>query len=650
MIDNNIIEEIKERLDIVEVIGDFVSLKKSGSNYKALSPFTSEKTPSFFVSPSKQIFKCFSTGKGGDAIEFLREVDSMSYIEAIKYLGEKYGVEIVEKETDNTLSSERDSLLILLNKSKDFFVENLNTDEGKNIALTYFEFRKVSDLMIKKFELGYSLDAWNSLNDHLKGLKYSEELMLSAGLILEKNNKKYDRFRNRIIFPIHNISGKVIAFGARQIKNDEKQPKYINSPETVLYIKSNILYGIYQSKNIIRKEDKCYLVEGYTDVISLFQIGIENVVSSSGTSLTTNQIKLISRYTKNITILYDGDQAGINASLRGMDLILENDLNVRIISFPKNEDPDSYSKKLGKKEFLKFLNDNETDLIKFKTDQLSDNYKDDSIKKSELVIDVIRSISKIPNSIKRSIYIKDCSNVLKIDENILITEMNKLLIGSRHTSSPTKFYFKEEKKKDSSPKELDGAIDFYEKECLRMLVNYGTIDFQVFGLDRKSFIEYFLNEIEDVDSFINKVLTRGFTSEKWGELKPKIKTTEQKKEEEGDDYVPGADEEKTIEEIPEKEVEAIVEEPEPVVVRVSPHAKKLIDKYELDVEFIIGTGKNGGITKKDVEKYLEENGIEKKEGNVVIMETIREVKEVKKKDIYDEEDFGHHGSNLLDIK
>lgn len=503
MIDNSIIQEIKERLDIVEVIGDFVSLKKSGSNYKALSPFTSEKTPSFFVSPSKQIFKCFSTGKGGDAIEFLREVDSMSYIEAIKYLGEKYGVEIDEQETDNTVSSERDSLLILLNKSKDFFVENLTTDEGKNIALTYFEHRKVSDSMIKKFELGYSLDSWNSLNDHLNTLKYSEELMLSAGLILEKNNKKYDRFRNRIIFPIHNISGKVIAFGARQIKNDEKQPKYINSPETVLYIKSNILYGIYQSKNTIRKEDKCYLVEGYTDVISLFQIGIENVVSSSGTSLTTNQIKLISRYTKNITILYDGDQAGINASLRGMDLILENNLNVRIISFPKDEDPDSYSKKLGKNEFLKFLNDNEIDLIKYKTDQLNDNYKDDSIKKSELVIDIIRSISKIPNSIKRSIYIKECSNILKIDENILITEMNKLLIGSRRTSSPTRFSFNVEKKKDTSVKELDGAIDFYEKECLRMLVNYGTTNFKIIGLDRKSFIEYFLNEIEDV-AFENK--------------------------------------------------------------------------------------------------------------------------------------------------
>ena len=372
MIDNNIIQEIKERLDIVEVVSDFISLKKSGSNYKALSPFSSEKTPSFFVSPSKQIFKCFSTGKGGDAIEFLREVDSMTYIEAIKYLGEKYGVEINEYEIDNSVSSEKDSLLIILSKSKNFFIDNLKTKEGKNVALTYFEHRVISKEMIKKFELGYSLDKWNSLYDNLKKLKYSEKLMISAGLILEKNNKKYDRFRNRIIFPIHNISGKVIAFGARQIKDDENQPKYINSPETTLYIKSNILYGIYQSKNSIRKEDKCYLVEGYTDVISLFQIGIENVVSSSGTSLTTNQIKLIGRYTKNVTILYDGDQAGINASLRGLDLILENNLNVRIVTFPENEDPDSFSKKLGKNKFVKFLDDNETDLIKYKTNQLNE--------------------------------------------------------------------------------------------------------------------------------------------------------------------------------------------------------------------------------------------------------------------------------------
>ena len=501
MIDNSIIQEIKERLDIVEVVSDFISLKKSGSNYKALSPFTSEKTPSFFVSPSKQIFKCFSTGKGGDAIEFLKEVDSMTYIEAIKYLGEKYGVEINEYEIDNSVSSEKDSLLIILNKSKDFFIDNLKTKEGKNVALTYFEHRVISKEMIKKFELGYSLDKWNSLYDNLKSLKYSEKLMVSAGLILEKNNKKYDRFRNRIIFPIHNISGKVIAFGARQIKDDENQPKYINSPETTLYIKSNILYGIYQSKNNIRKDDKCYLVEGYTDVISLFQIGIENVVASSGTSLTTNQIKLIARYTKNVTILYDGDQAGINASLRGLDLILENNLNVRIVTFPENEDPDSFSKKLGKNEFLKFLDENETDLIKYKTNQLNENYKNDPIKKSELVIDIITSISKIPNSIKRSIYIKDCSDLLKIDENTLITEMNKLLLGFSKTLNPPKI--KENKKNNLAVKEVDSAINFCEKECLRMLVNYGTKDFQIFGLDRKSFIEYFLNEIEDV-AFENK--------------------------------------------------------------------------------------------------------------------------------------------------
>tara|TARA_B100001079_G_scaffold264453_1_gene268869 strand:- start:3297 stop:5192 length:1896 start_codon:yes stop_codon:yes gene_type:complete len=503
MIDNSIIQEIKERLDIVEVVSDFISLKKSGSNYKALSPFTSEKTPSFFVSPSKQIFKCFSTGKGGDAIEFLREVDSMTYIEAIKYLGEKYGVEINEYEIDNSVSSEKDSLLIILNKSKDFFIDNLKTKEGKNVALTYFEHRVISKEMIKKFELGYSLDKWNSLYDNLKTLKYSEKLMVSAGLILEKNNKKYDRFRNRIIFPIHNISGKVIAFGARQIKDDENQPKYINSPETTLYIKSNILYGIYQSKNSIRKDDKCYLVEGYTDVISLFQIGIENVASSSGTSLTTNQIKLIGRYTKNVTILYDGDQAGINASLRGLDLILENNLNVRIVNFPENEDPDSFSKKLGKNKFLKFLDENETDLIKYKTNQLNENYRNDPIKKSELVIDIITSISKIPNSIKRSIYIKDCSDLLKIDENTLITEMNKLLLGSSKTLNRPKFKFKENEKNNLAVKEVDSAINFCEKECLRMLVNYGTKDFQIFGLDRKSFIEYFLNEIEDV-AFENK--------------------------------------------------------------------------------------------------------------------------------------------------
>ncbi len=503
MIEESVIQEIKDRSDIVEVVGDFVSLKKSGSNYKALSPFTDEKTPSFFVSPSKQIFKCFSTGKGGDAIEFLREVDSMTYIEAIKFLGEKYGVEINESEQDYNTSNEKESLMIILNKSKDFYKDNLNSDEGKSIGLSYLEHRNVSSDMIEKFELGFSLDKWDSLLNYLTKNQFNEDQILKAGLILENNDKKYDRFRNRLIFPIHNISGKVIAFGARIISEQKNQPKYVNSPETPLYVKSNVLYGLYQAKNVIRKLDNCILVEGYTDVISLFQIGVENVVSSSGTSLTINQIKLISRYTKNITILFDGDKAGINASLRGMDLILENDMNVKIVSFPEGEDPDSYSKSVGKDKFLDYVKSKETNLITFKVDLLNSTYKDDPIKKSEMIFDIVKSISKIPNSIKRSVFIKEASNSLDISEQALITEMNKLLMNSENNSIQSKNYINIKKEKNTKKEEINSAINFYERECVRMLVNYGTSDFEVLGLDRKSFIEYFLNEIEDIE-FENK--------------------------------------------------------------------------------------------------------------------------------------------------
>ena len=503
MIEESVIQEIKDRSDIVEVVGDFVSLKKSGSNYKALSPFTDEKTPSFFVSPSKQIFKCFSTGKGGDSIEFLREVESMTYVEAIKFLGEKYGVEVDESEQDYNVNNEKESLLIILNKSKDFYKDSLNSQEGKSIALSYLEHRKVSVDMIEKFEIGYSLDKWDSLLQYLIKNQFNIDQILKAGLILENNDKKYDRFRNRLIFPIHNISGKVIAFGARIISDQKNQPKYVNSPETPLYVKSNVLYGLYQSKNNIRKLDNCILVEGYTDVISLFQIGVENVVSSSGTSLTINQIKLISRYTKNITILFDGDKAGIDASLRGMDLILENDMNVKIVSFPEGEDPDSYSKAVGKNKFLDYLDSNETNLITFKVDLLNSTYKDDPVKKSEMIFDIVKSISKIPNSIKRSVFIKEASNSLEITEQALISEMNKLLINSENKFSRPKTYIDIDKKESPKKDEISSAINFYERECVRMLVNYGTSDFEVIGLDRKSFIDYFLNEIEDIE-FENK--------------------------------------------------------------------------------------------------------------------------------------------------
>ena len=502
MIEESVIREVKERVDIVEVIGDFVSLKRSGSSYKALSPFTNEKTPSFFVSPSKQIFKCFSTGKGGDAIEFLKEVEGMTYIEAIKYLGEKYGVEINESTSGYEQNNDKESLLILLNKSKDFFIENLKTDEGKNIALTYFNHRKISVDMIKKFELGYSLDEWDSLYKFLIKNQFSDDNIIKAGLILENNNKKYDRFRNRVIFPVHNLSGKTIAFGARILAEDKKQPKYINSPETSLYIKSNILYGLYQSKNEIRKLDNCFLVEGYTDVISLFQIGIENVVASSGTSLTTNQIKLISRYTKNITILFDGDKAGVAASLRGMDLILENDMNVEIVSFPEGDDPDSYSKKVGKDKFQEYIDYNKTNLITFKVNQLQEN-EDNPVKKSEMIYDIVRSISKIPNSIKRSLFLKEASNSLEINEQALISEMNKLLLGQGNKSIRSNQIIVNNEKESPREDSINSAIDFYERECIRMLVNYGTSDFEVIGLDRKTFIDYFLKEIQDVE-FENK--------------------------------------------------------------------------------------------------------------------------------------------------
>ena len=502
MIEESIIQEIKDRLDIVEVISDFVSLKKSGSNYKALSPFTNEKTPSFFVSPSKQIFKCFSTGKGGDAIEFLKEVDSMTYIEAIKYLGEKYGVEINETESNYEINNEKESLLILINKSKEFFKKNLETQEGKSIALTYFNHRNINEEMINKFELGYSVDKWDSLYNYLVKNQFDEDQIIKAGLILENNNKKYDRFRNRVIFPIQNLSGKTIAFGARILSEEKNQPKYINSPETSLYIKSNTLYGLYQSKNTIRKMDNCYLVEGYTDVIALFQIGIENVVASSGTSLTTNQIKLVSRYTKNITILFDGDKAGVSASLRGMDLILENDMNVKIVSFPEGYDPDSFSKKVGKQKFEEFLIQNETNLISFKVNLLND-FKSDPVKKSEMIFDIVRSISKIPNSIKRSVFLKEASTSLEINEQALISEMNKLLIGQGNKNIQTNNFIEKKKDIKKKDKSINSAINFYERECIRMLVNYGTTDFEVVGLDRKSFIDYFLNEIEDIE-FENK--------------------------------------------------------------------------------------------------------------------------------------------------
>ncbi|UXX78763.1 DNA primase [Reichenbachiella carrageenanivorans] len=506
MIKSQTIEEIKSRMDIYEVVSDFVALKKSGSSYKALSPFTNEKTPSFMVSPAKGIFKCFSTGKGGDAITFLMEVDGLSYLEALKYLAQKYAIAIEEDEADPNYLAEqsiRESLFITLNFAKDHFVKNLwETNEGKSIGLSYYKERGFSEETIRRFDLGYSLDQWQGLMDAAKSAGYKDEFLEQTGLKIVKEDKAYDRFRGRVVFPIHNITGKVIAFGARTLKSNEKGPKYINSPETELYTKSKILYGIFQAKNEIRNQENCYLVEGYTDVVSLSQAGITNVVASSGTSLTEEQIKLIQRYTKNVTVLFDGDKAGIKASMRGIDMMLTGGLNVKAVPFPEGEDPDSYSKKLGGMAFKEYLDDNAQDFIAFKTGVFLKDGGDDPIKKAESIREIVHSISLIPDPIKRTVYIQECSRLLHVDEGTLISETNKLLLKSSKEKweapmpeLPPEAY---EPQQNETNVSRDEIIQVQERESIRMLLNYGAELIDGLEGDQMHLADYFMSESEDI--------------------------------------------------------------------------------------------------------------------------------------------------------
>ena len=515
-INQQTVNDIKSRIDIVEVISDFVSLKKVGSNYRALSPFTNEKTPSFYVSPSKEIYKCFSSGKGGDALSFVMEIEGINYVEALKYMANKYGIEIQEEEqTDEQIraQNERDSLFIILNFAKDYFSKLLwESDEGKAIGYSYFKERGFLESTIKQFDLGYSVDAWDGLMNAAKEKGFSEDILEKAGLILKSENKTYDRFRGRVMFPIHNVTGKVIAFGARTLKQDKKQPKYINSPETDVYHKSNILYGVYQARQAIRNEDMCYLVEGYTDVISLHQSGVANVVASSGTSLTKEQIQLISRYTKNITVLYDGDSAGIKASFRGIDLILEHDLNVHAVVFPEGEDPDSYSRSLGSEAFEKYLSDNAQDFISFKTNVLTEGGKQiDPVKKVQVIRDVVESISLIPDAIKRSVYIKSCSMQLEIEEQVLISELNKILIQNqrkdRQKAQQEAVIEEQIQEALVTPerKETPHTTYYVERECLRMLINYSSEPYD----DDMTIGKFIIQETGDI-SFEHQEIARVF--------------------------------------------------------------------------------------------------------------------------------------------
>lgn len=492
MIPKDTIDKIFETARIEEVVGDFVILKRRGANLLGVCPFHNEKTPSFTVSPAKGIYKCFGCQKGGHSVDFIMNHEQLSYPEALKYLANKYNIYIEEKEAtpeDLQISNERESLLAVSSFAQKHFTETLyNTDEGKSIGLSYFRERGFREDIIAKFNLGFSSEKRTALTDSAKQAGFKEEYVVKTGLTIKGERGNFDRFSGRVMFPIHNASGRVIAFGGRILRTDKKVAKYVNSPESDIYHKSNVLYGLYFSKKAIITEDNCLLVEGYTDVISLHQAGIENVVASSGTALTIEQIRLISRFTKNITILYDGDNAGIKASFRGINLILEEGLNVKVLLFPDGEDPDSYSKKVNSDSLRSFIKESSKDFITFKTDLLFKEAANDPIKKASLIREIVETIALIPDAISRSVYVKESSRILEVEEPVLISELNKL----RRTKIEKGGQTKEEKIPVNDDPQADPALEeknelsdleHQEKDVIRLLINYFSREITIKGAD-----------------------------------------------------------------------------------------------------------------------------------------------------------------------
>ena len=455
MIDHATVERILDAARIEEVVSDFVSLKRRGANYIACCPFHHEKTPSFSVSPSKGIYKCFGCGKAGSTVSFVMEHEQMSYVEALKYLGRKYGIEVKEKEESEEDVQQRlhhESLLIVNDFAQKFYTEQLlKTDEGIAIGLSYFKERGFTDQTIEKFLLGYAPNKKREFTHNAQRKGYKKEHMVEVGLTIERENGELvDRYYDRVIFPIRGISGKVIAFGGRKLRNDKEVAKYINSPESEVYVKNKVLYGIYEAKQAIAREQKCYLVEGYTDVISFHQAGVENVVSSSGTSLTTGQIQLIKRFTNNVTVLYDGDWAGIKASLRGIDMLLEEGLEIKVALFPDGEDPDSFARKHTREELLEFLTNNEEDFISFKQRLLTQELTKDPLQRAKLIGEVVNSIAVIPDAIVRTVYIEQTAEKLNIKQELLQQEVAK----QRHKKQSEEFY--QQKREQERQERLQG--------------------------------------------------------------------------------------------------------------------------------------------------------------------------------------------------
>lgn len=484
MITKETIDKVYEAARVEEVIGDFVQLKRAGSNFKGLSPFSDERSPSFMVSPAKGIWKDFSSGKGGNAIAFIMEHSQFTYPEAIRYLAKKYNIEVEETELsdeDKVVANERESLFLVSEFASKYFQDILlNSEEGKAIALSYFKERGFTNDTIKKFSLGYSPATWDALTKEALGKGYKLEFLEKTGLTIVGEDKQFDRFKGRVMFPIQSMSGRVLGFGGRILTNDKKAAKYLNSPESDLYHKSKVLYGIYHAKQAIAKQDNCYLVEGYTDVIQMHQAGIENVVASSGTALTPDQIRLINRLTKNVTVLFDGDAAGLRASIRGIDLILEEGMNVKVCTFPDGEDPDSFAKKTPLQDLIQYFEDNAMDFIQFKASLLMKDAKNDPIKKADLIRDMVASISKIPDRIKREVYIQEVSRIMDISEDVLFNTLAQLVkkdisdLGKKHKEEQTAF---EVHKNENVVATANIDIQYeLEHKIIEILLIYGNVE------------------------------------------------------------------------------------------------------------------------------------------------------------------------------
>lgn len=533
MISKDTIDKILDAAQIEDVIGDFVALRRRGANFTACCPFHHEKTPSFSVSPSKGIFKCFGCGKAGNAVNFVMEHEQLGYVDALKFLGKKYGIEVADREetkqeADNRLRSE--SLMAVSQFAQEFYTNVLwNTDQGKSIGLSYFKERGFSEETVRKFMLGWAPGGRDNMSKAAQKAGYKKEFLIGSGLSVEKESdgELTDRFYERVMFPVHSISGRVIAFGGRTLRSDKNIAKYINSPETEIYIKSRTLYGIYYAKSAISRLQKCYLVEGYTDVISFHQCGVENVVASSGTSLTTEQIRLIKRFSPEVTVLYDGDAAGIKASLRGIDMILEEGLRVKVVLFPDGEDPDSYSRKYGADKLKRFLQESEEDFIEFKTRLLSSETKKDPVKRAQLISEIVASIAVIPDAISRAVYIEECSLRLNISEEILSAEVKKLRKKRQYgaySNTPEEYsepgipkYFPPLETGERLPQFItDTYCEPAERELLYYLIKFG--EHPLYGTDEENPVsvtvsQFILSELQTDDLELQNLLYKSIFNE-----------------------------------------------------------------------------------------------------------------------------------------